>query len=651
MTACEEFKKEYLCDDISVSYTLKTDDITKGEKPAMTPYVPRKEKFTDGYAPLTGTKLTVKRDGEGYTISARSESDELSQFGLNLPFNFMGKKNGGGWRNQFLFNSPYASSDNKHIFCYFTSPSGKNLVLVFLTRADGWKMDYSSYSCGQYFENLQVLANFDKAYKTPSSRFLPNVIKIFVRSVKNYEQALQVVSEKLDLPVAHYDKSYCRVGDEFRVTVTGKADYVTLRGKKYAVTDGAAVVKAEKYGLNAVTPYFRGKSGLNCVFFAYNSSEELYRKSVRSVSQDDLDKGDGNLCEWKCYVSAILRYEQIYGKSAYLSAKIKDGLALATTHDETLARPRQTVFYKAQNGFPPYHVYKSARIQEQFFAVGIFLDAYETTGKKKYYEYAVRTLDCALETTQKENGGILIMYGGKNEHDYTTVCCPLINVADAAAVARKAGDEKRAERYEKAAAKMAEYVYNRGENFPTETAEHNLADPLVEEGSMSCSALTLLYYCAKIKREERYIARAKEILDLHDSWVVKTHIAPMFFSSLRWWETNWEGDATGNALCCGHAWTIWRVEADYWYYKLTADKEYLEKARGGFMSNLSKIDSRGKSYACYLPDYITGGGFTERCEDVEFRISRGFPRQPDSGLSRYVWTRAVASILTETEPF
>ena len=651
MTAGEEFKREYLCDDISVSYTLKIDDITKGEKPPMSPYASRKESFSGGFAPLTKTRLTIKRDGGGYLISARSASDELSQFGLNVPFNFMGKKNGGGWRNQFLFNSPYSSSDNGRIFCYFASPNGMNFVLLFLSRADGWKMDYSPFSGGQYFDNFQALAHFDRAYKPRSSRFSRNVIEFFVRPVENYDEALTVVSEKLGLPVAYYDRNYCRIGDDIRIRIKGEADYVTSRGKRYEVTDGEARVTAEKYGLTTVTPYRAGKKGLDCVYFACGSIEDLYSESVRSVSREDLATGDGNLCEWKCHVSAILRYEKIFGASACLSAKIKSDLALATARDESLAKPRQTVFYKARKGFPPYHVYASARIQEQFFAVGIFIDAYELTAKKKYYEYAVRTLDCALATTQKENGGIFVRFGDGRERDYTTVCCPLINVADAAFLARREGDTVRAARYEAAAAKMAEFVYNRGDDFPTETDDHDFAEPFVEEGSISCSALTLLYYCAKIRREEKYVARAKELLDLHDSWVIKTHIAPMFFSSLRWWETKWEGDRDGNALCCGHAWTIWRAEADFWYYKLTGDREYLEKARCGFMSNLSKIDARGRSYACYQPDYITGGGFTDKCEQVAFRIAKGFPKQTDSGLSRYVWTRAVASILTESEPF
>ena len=122
----------------------------------------------------------------------------------------------------------------------------------------------------------------------------------------------------------------------------------------------------------------------------------------------------------------------------------------------------------------------------------------------------------------------------------------------------------------------------------------------------------------------------------------------MYRSSLRWWETLWEGDADGNALCCGHAWTIWRAEADYWYYYLTGDREYLRKAYCGFMSNFAKIDKDGKSYSCYQPDYITGGGFTARSEDVKFRIVKGFPKQTDSGLSRYVWIRCADTLLEDS---
>lgn len=651
MSAYEELKNKYFIDDFSVSYTLKSDDITKGEKPPMSPYTARKEYFSDGEDSFTQTKLEVRRDGNGYMISVKSRSEKISQFGLNLPFNFMGKKNGGGWKRQYLFNSPYSSSDNKRIFCYFTSPCGENLLLLFMSPADGWKMDYSPFSGGQYFDNLQALARFDKAYNSGEESNKKPYIKLFICSVKNYEEALETVSEKLALPVAVYEKSYCETGKKLKIKVIGEFDYVKAGGKIFEKSGDGAVIKAEKEGLVTVTPYKGNKKGLDCQIYVYKSINELFYKSMRTVSEADLATGDGNLCEWKCYVSAILRYQKLFGKSAALQKKINDALKLATERDESKALPRQTIFYKKQHGFPAYHDYASARVQEQFFAVGIFFDAYALTNNKKYLNYAIKTLDCLLDFHQKGNGGIFTRFEGRSSDcDYTTVCCPMINVVDAVVALKEIASEK-SKKYALAAKKMAEYVYLRGENFPTETDEQNFAEPFVEEGSISCSALTLLYYCAKIERVEKYIEKAKEFLNLHDNWVIKTHIAPMYYSTLRWWETKWEGDKDGNALCCGHAWTIWRAEADYWYYKVSGDKNYLEKARAGFMSNISKINKKGKTYACYQPDYITGGGFAERADDVEFRIARGFPRQTDSGLSRYLWTRAASSILTEKQPF
>lgn len=42
-----ELKNKYFTDDLSVSYTLKTDDITKGAKPQGTPYLSRKGIFDE----------------------------------------------------------------------------------------------------------------------------------------------------------------------------------------------------------------------------------------------------------------------------------------------------------------------------------------------------------------------------------------------------------------------------------------------------------------------------------------------------------------------------------------------------------------------------------------------------------------------------
>ena len=110
-------------------------------------------------------------------------------------------------------------------------------------------------------------------------------------------------------------------------------------------------------------------------------------------------------------------------------------------------------------------------------------------------------------------------------------------------------------------------------------------------------------------------------------------------SSLRWWETQWEGDKDGPAICAGHGWTIWRAEADCLYAVLTNNEEYMQKASNGFMTNFSKIQENGLSYAIYNPDFINGGGFAKDSKDVVFRVSKRFPDREDSGLSRYVWIR------------
>lgn len=640
-----KLKSLYFVGDMSVSYTLKSDDITTGAKPQGTPYLSRKGIFDEnGINAETNSRLSVSEKYGGFVVELKTfgsendgakNADKLSEYGLNLPLKFMGKKNCGGWKKQYLFNSPYNSSDNKHIFCYLTNPEGKNLLILSLGKADGWKMDYSLFSGGQFFDNLKFLASFDRAYKISFTRRL----KLLFLPVSSYKEAIEKVSEIKKIPVAYYKQSYVKLGEKLKIYVCGDFDYVRTGREKFKNLGGYAEVEPRREGLLTVVPYKGKKRGTDAVIYAYKSINELFKKSMYSVSEADLATGDGNLCEWKCYVSAILRYMQKFGKSKTLTKKIKGALELITERDESKAKDRETIFYKARKGYPAYNVFNSNRVQEQFFGIGILLDAYKVFGTKKYLDYAVKAMDSVLKNHLSKSGAIeTFMDWSKKTEDYTTVCCLIIPVIELAEFLKDKMPEK-SEKYYSAARKMARHVYKRGISFPTETLGQDESEPFIEEGSMSCSALTLLYFCAKAEKKDEYIARAKEILDIHDSWVIKAHKAPMFFSSLRWWETKWEGDRDGNALCCGHAWTIWRAEADYWYYVVTGDNNYLEKARNGYMSNLSKIDRKGRSYACYQPDYITGGGFTDNSSEVKFRIVNGFPKQTDSGLSRYVWTR------------
>lgn len=642
-----DFFNAVMVDDVCVSYTLKTDDIKMQKKVECTPYVSRKEYFDrDMYAPNTKSRLFVQEKDGGVEMFLKTDSDELSEFGLYLPFNFMSKLDGGDWQDQFLFNSPYASEDNSYIYAYFTSPNGRNIMLVADSPVDGWKIDYSTYAGGHFFGNFKLLANFDKAYGTGSKR-KELLLRLF--EVADFKEGLKRVAQTLGLPVAYYERNAGKLGEKAEIFIVGEADEVVCGERKYPVKNGVATVELTKRGDNRFTPFYQGKKGLDCTVYAFNSLATLYKESMDSVCESDLRETDGNLCEHQCWAAAMLRYMLKFGGDKEYENKIKKLLAIITETDEEQAKIYHdiTIFNRKQaNGLPAWHIYGSCRIQEQLFGVTILLDAYKYFGDELYLTYAVNALNTLIDCYQSEKGGFFTAYGG-GENDYSTVCCPMIPIVDMANYF-KHKDEKLAEKYRESAVKLARYLNERGYSFPTETEYTEEATEEHEDGSISCTALALLYYCAKIEYNNTYVQTALEILKIHEAWVVKTPISQAYRSSLRWWETRWEGDKDGPALCLGHAWSIWRAEADYWAYVATGDEKWLNNALCGFYGNFAKINEKGQSFSVYQADYITGGGFLPGVK-VRYEIAPKFPRQTDSGLSRYVWIRAAETILKERD--
>lgn len=342
---------------------------------------------------------------------------------------------------------------------------------------------------------------------------------------------------------------------------------------------------------------------------------------------------DDNLCEDGCFLWSMLCNMRIGGHRKYDSiAKYELSEIMG---EKGVQIPRKTIV-PYQTEFAPYHICKSVRIQEQFFGVSILLEAYKTYGDKKYLDFAQKALDELLDN---------YFMAGKiyNGEDYTTVCAPVIPIVDMANFTQK-------ERYKKAAVAIAEYLLKRGINFPTEGTESNNKRDF-EDGSISCTALSVLYVCANMHYDERYIKFAKEILDLHKAWTIYTPDAKMYGSSFRWWETIWAGDDEGPAICAGHAWTIWKAEALYWYGMLTGDKDALLMSQNGFVTNFAKANKNGEMYSCFEVDYIRGGGHENIKKDVKqladgsfvdgFKIAHAYPIHTDSSLSRYAWVRYV----------
>ena len=642
---------------MGVSYTLETDDITVGVKPDFTPYVDRFDslKSCDDrlIGGLTGSTLTVESTfGGGLKFCLECENDRLSEYGVCLPFNFMGKKNGGGYENQFLFNSPYRNEETGVLYFYLTKPNGANLLVAAKGEVAGWKMDYAPEAYGHFFSAVKILKNFDKAYG--GCRRNGGKLEFSVFPVKDFSDCLDKLSEYYGMPFLDCLSSGGIIGEKIKLFLHGKADGLVIKHgdevRKAGLTNEFTV---DREGLTEIIPEYRGVCGAGAKVYGVSDIVDLYKRSMDSVDLDVLAFTDGNLCESQCWVSAMLRFlinhkdRLSKAEISVYESKLKKQLAIITETDPAKALPRTTVLKGAYKNFPPYHIFESTRLQEQFFGVTIFLDAYKYFKDEKYYDYAVGAAECLIDNYQGEDGG-LYRPTNSGAADYTTVCCPVIPLIDLANYL-VGKDDERAKKFLSAAEKMAEHVYDRGFDFPTETAKAEDYEGETEEGSVSCSALVLLYYCKMAKRVERYIKRAKEFLDLHESWVMRSVDCRMKNSTLRWWETLWEGDADGPCICAGHAWTIWRAEADILYYELTGDENYLIKAKNGFTTNLAKIDVNGVSYANFDPDMINGGGFKKRSEEVVFKIAGDFPTRPDSGLSRYVWIRMSDTFLRKTK--
>ena len=635
---------------LSVAYTLKSEDVTKGVRyNGCSPYEDHSDPLiltSSNANALLSKKLKAKVELEdvenGVVVSLDCESELISELGLNLPLDFMGKTGSDHYMHQYLFSSPYRSEDERYKYCYLEKPDGNNLFVLFLSEADGWKMDYSPYVGGHYFVNLQILANFDRAYGTGSAR---TKLKIALLAVSSIEEGVNLATKMLHVPAAIYRLSYTFDGTA-KIEVVGHCDKAVVKydnGETAVVfPENGKVTIHNACRKTYVIPFFGQTQGMDCSIWGYGDLDKEWEKVAEHIATSGLFPTKDNACEGSCYVSTLLRFMLKHGRRKEMDKIISEFMETFLTTDESKAVTRLTIFDKPQNGYPAYHEYNACRIQEQMFGITILLDAYRLYGDERYYTYAVNALNTILDTYQKEDGRIETPHIGKME-DYSTVCCLIIPIVDMSLFV-KDRDPALSERYRKAAKSLASYINNRGFHLPTEGGDTDLAEEQMEDGSISCSALSLLYYCARIEVVPEFVEMAKKILDFHETWMMKTFDCNVYRSSLRWWETRWEGDEDGPALCCGHGWTIWRAEADYWYYVITGDQKALSNALSSFTSNFAKVDKEGRERAIYQMDYITGGGFSEK-DGIRYEIAPRFPRKEDRSTSYYVWIRAAETIL------
>ncbi len=643
-----------------MAYTLSDEDISKQSHPGSMPFTEKHLGYQDDFTnPDYDMKLIIENSEEnGLILELSCASPEIDAMGLYLPFNFISRKNG-FWQQQFTVSSPYHTADYKHHLFYLARPDGNGIVCVVENEIECFMVNYSPYQGGHFIRGITFWSQLDKAYGRAPRQ--DKRVRVHILPVASYTEAIKKACNIWGCSALYYPKSSAYQNEKFSFEAIGFVDELSIispSGKK--MTTKELSFCPEEYGFYTVIPYHNGNAGMDCAVFCMDSISQMHARATKVIEQDPnvvigktIDgvniyepthltyRGckDYNLCEHCMWGWSALKYLRQGDTDPRIHRDVRNLLNIMDPRNQA-GVPRCS--YDPDDH---YNTLGDYRIQEAFNGVSILLDAYQLYQESYYLELAKKILHSKLEVDQLEDGGVYRYAGkGENRHreDYTTVTAMIIPVADMAVLLKKLGDPDW-EYFYHAGIRMADHMVSRGYDFPTEGGGDPEVNVEVEEGSMSCTALTVLYAYDKLMKKPEYLSFAKTVLQFHDSYTVYTPHPCMFRSSLRWWETIWEGDSDGPAICFGHAWTIWRAEATYWYGILTQNDALLLDSYNSFMSNLSKTDIDGNMYAIYQYEQLSTPAMEDRGHMTDRTNQEGFPKRTDKTLSRYAWARASAT--------
>lgn len=642
-----------------LAYTLKSEDINAQLHPGSMPFTEQHMGYDDSFTNEEfGTKLHIENEAASLILDLSCSGEKVDAMGLYLPFNFISRKNG-FWQQQFTISSPYHTADYKHHLFYLARPDGNAIACIVENEIECFMVNYSPYQGGHFIRGITFWSRLDKAYgRAPRNE---KRVRVHIIPVASYLEAMEKACHIWGCSALYYQVSSGYQGEKFTFDSIGQIDRIEIispSGKKQVV-HGCSFTP-EEYGFYQAVPYHNGEPGMDCAMFCMDSIPMMHQRATKIIEQDtsvvightangeDIYEPnhltyrgykDYNLCEHCMWAWSALKYLRRDGSDSRIHRDVQNLLNIMDPQNN-VKLPRCS--YDPDDN---YNTLGDYRIQEAFNGVSMLIDGYLLYRKPRFLELAKTALRSKLEVDQLDDGGVY-RYAGRGEdrhrEDYTTVTCMVLPVADLAVLLKQLGDPDW-EFFANAAIRMADHMISRGLDFPTEGGGHPEVNVEVEEGSMSCTALTVLYVYAKIAPKEEYLDFATAVLALHDSYSVYTPHPVMFRSSLRWWETIWEGDSDGPAICFGHAWTIWRAEAEYWYGILTHDDNRLLDAYNGFMSNLSKTDIQGNMYAIYQYEQLSCPAMEDRGAMTDRTNREGFPIRTDKTLSRYAWARAAAT--------
>ena len=613
-------------------------------------------------------------------------SDGAERTGIELDFNFVNSPGSGNGKDRIIPTSPYLEPNSENGFYLMSRTSGRFVILVFSEPISCWRLKYSNF--GHHILGFQILLKvLDLKFLNGSS--LPAYKKSSVRIsfAKDLEEAYSMISRIGGFPVVYSFSSGGIDKASIPIKVAGKIDHLSLIDplkKEKNITrllnnKGMINIKMDEPGIYNIFAESDRKSTGYTFFNAVNWREMILKVSDFAAEHFQLPEG--------CYARAIdstsLKYRKLRVIGGYSFGNVFEehscgsgefggflswvGLKRMLHFGKTKKLLKSTERYfnswalqraaKKNRYFPnavspveqkfldfnfsPGHLYKEQLyIQHEGWFLEEFCDYFLLTGDRSILETVKLIAFHMIDEHQDKNGALINISSHNNgifqKVDYTTCATPVIGLIKAGNLLGKEGFDKEG-KVSLGAQKACDHLVSRGFVFPTETIPDV---EFIDEGSIACTALTLIYAYLFLKDRDEYREAAGKILKYHDNWIIRTPGASLYGSSFRYWENTWETRDWGPSINGGHAWSIWTAEAKYYSFFIERNFTDLIDSFAAFISNMPKVNRDGSMYSNFTPDYITGSFKHNGFEFNPDYLAHDFPRKTFTASGSYFLIRA-----------
>ncbi len=544
-------------------------------------------------------ELTYKLYDDSLNLILKIKNkNNINSFGLALDLNFIDSGENQDYRKQYIPSFPF-ETENGYKFFGFARPDGKWILFSDSKSSAGWRILYDRKS-PHVFWGFQFLKNFDS--RLGGNVFDDNPLNIKISFHQNYGDLCKAIENTANIKIPKATTFGGMEGCEIK----------SSNGKNVKLTDGF-------YTENSTT------------YFGYKNLADLLLRSTNAIKKPY--HCNFNLCEGAMWLWALLIRKTLFGdagKNEYRFQEfLSENICLSKDSVTDADKGKIAAFPHEYDGkqYNAFHLYKNSRLQNAVTVAEILLEAWRAYKNEQYLNFSKECIKTLIIDHLTEGGALCCDSCGDIGIDYTTVTACIYGFVDIYRELEALGN-KECIIYKEASEKIADHLVKRGLNFPTEGTNGRKE---MEEGSISCTALSLLYAYRFIKQKPEYLDFAKELLELHDAWCMPVPDARLYGSTVRWWEANWEGDADGSSINGGHAWTIWKAEADYHFALIEKDINRLIRSYNGYITNFAKVRKDGRMYTCFTPDYITA---------MPFKIKHSYPDSTDGSMPYYVWARS-----------